>query len=305
MGKIKHFFCGLLENVFFGIKTSYSASKVYFSLKLVILLSTTMIPLVNIWLWKEVLNGIVEYEKSDNTVIFYLTMYLFLKLIAYLLAQINTYVNSRYSNELQFYIETVMMKKTSRMDLSFFDSAKIGDKVRQTRNNFGVITQMTWLVFDIISSFINVVVTFVFVCSYKWWLGIVTLILVLPFLVYNKKRTDTKLVMEKEQLRDKRILDYYQNTVYANNIQFEIKLNNIGDYFIKKYNKIWKKLHRINTRESIRHYTINTVIMFLNISSTFLVLTFSVFDVVWQKIGVGDLQYNLSMVSRLRAQAQA
>jgi ABC-type multidrug transport system fused ATPase/permease subunit len=45
--------------------------------------------------------------------------------------------------------------------------------------------------------------------------------------------------------------------------------------------------------------------MFINISSTFLVLTFSVLDVVHQKIGIGDLQYNLSMVSRLRTQAQA
>jgi len=44
--------------------------------------------------------------------------------------------------------------------------------------------------------------------------------------------------------------------------------------------------------------------MFINISSEFLVLTFSVFDVVNQKIGIGDLQYNLSMTSRLHTQAQ-
>ena len=305
MSKTKQFFTGLLNNVLFGIKTSFAASKFYFSLKLIILLSSTAVPLINIWLWKEVLNGIVEYEKAGKTVIICLSVYLFLKLAVYLLEQFNTYVNKRYSDELQFYIETVMMKKTSRMDLSFFDSAKMGDKVRHTRNNFGVITQTTWLVFDIIASFINVIATFVIVCSYKWWLGIVTLILVVPFLLYNKKRTDKKLVMEKEQIRDNRKIDYYQNTPFDNNIQFEIKLNNIGDYFINKYNEVWRKLYRINMSEDVRHCIVNTLIMFINISSTFLVLTFSVLDVVHQKIGIGDLQYNLSMVSRLRTQAQA
>ena len=177
MNKIKQFFSGLVKNVWFGIKTSFLASKFYFSMKLLILVSTTAIPLVNIWLWKEVLNGIVDYQNSSKTVIVCLAVYLSLQLTTYLLAQFNTYVNSRYGDELQFYIEMVMMEKTARMDLSFFDSAKMGDKVRHARSNFGVMTQMTWTVFDILSAFINVIATLIIVCTYKWWLGIVTLIL--------------------------------------------------------------------------------------------------------------------------------
>lgn len=286
------------------MKASFEASKFYFSMKLIILLSTTAIPLVNIWLWKEVLNGIVKSENTGYTVTVYLSIYLFLKMSTYLLDQFNTYVNSRYSDELHFYIEIVMMKKTSRMDLAFFDSANMSDKVRHTRSNFGIITQMTWLVFDIISSFINVIATFIIVCSYKWWLGITSLILLIPFFVYNKKYTERRLKMEKEQLRDNRKMDYYQNACFNNDVQFEIKLNNIGRYLVQKYKDIWKNIYRINKKEYIRNNIINMLIMFINISSEFLVLTFSVFDVVNQKIGIGDLQYNLSMTSRLRTQAQ-
>ena len=115
--KIKEFFDGLFRNVWFGIKTSFLASGFYFSMKLLILLSTTAIPLVNIWLWKEVLNGIVV--KDTKPVFICLVVYLVLKLAAYLLVQFDDYVNNRYSDELQFYIEMTMMEKTSRMDLSF------------------------------------------------------------------------------------------------------------------------------------------------------------------------------------------
>lgn len=305
MNKIKQFFSGLVKNVWFGIKTSFLASKFYFSMKLLILISTTAIPLVNIWLWKEVLNGIVDYQNSSKTVIVCLAIYLSLQLTTYLLAQFNTYVNSRYSDELQFYIEMVMMEKTSRMDLSFFDSAKMGDKVRHARSNFGVMTQMTWTVFDILSALINVIATLIIVCTYKWWLGIVTLVLLIPFMLYNKKRTERKLEMEKEQLRDNRKKDYYSGVFFNNDIQFEIKLNNIGAYFIDKYKEIWQKLYKINKAEDIKHNIINTLIMIINVSSEFLVLVVSVFDVVNKHIGIGDLQYNLSMVSRLRGQAQA
>lgn len=304
MNKLKTFFSGLFKNIWFGIKTCFLASKFYFSMKLVILMFTTLIPLVNLWLWKEVLNGIVDFQNSKQTVIICLVIYLALQLATYLIDQFDNYVQDRYSDELKFYIEEQMMDKTSRMDLSFFDSAKMGDKVRHARNNFLTMMNMSWLVFDIISAFINVVATLIIVCTYKWWLGLVTLVLLIPFMLYNKKRTERKLQMEKEQLRDNRKKDYYRDVFFNDNVQFEVKLNNIGSYFIGKYKETWQKLYKINKTEDIKHNIINTMIMIVNVSSEFLVLTVSVFDVVNKHIGIGDLQYNLSMVSRLRSQSQ-
>ena len=304
MNKIKTFFSGLFKNVWFGIKTCFLASKFYFSMKLVILMFTTLIPLVNLWLWKEVLNGIVDFGNRKQTVLVCLVIYLALQLATYLIDQFDNYVQDRYSDELKFYIDAVMMDKTSRMDLSFFDSAKMGDKVRHARNNFLTMMNMSWLVFDIISAFINVVATLIIVCTYKLWLGLVTLVLLIPFMLYNKKRTERKLQMEKEQLRDNRKKDYYRDVFFNDNVQFEVKLNNIGSYFIGKYKETWQKLYKINKTEDIKHNIINTLIMILNVSSEFLVLTVSVFDVVNKHIGIGDLQYNLSMVSLLRSQSQ-
>ena len=273
-------------------------------MKLIILMFTTLIPLVNLWLWKEVLNGIVDFGNSKQTVIVCLVIYIALQSATYLIDQFDNYVQDRYSDELKFYIEEQMMDKTSRMDLSFFDSAKMGDKVRHARNNFLTMMNMSWLVFDIISAFINVVATLIIVCTYKCWLGIVTLMLLIPFMLYNKKRTERKLQMEKEQLRDNRKKDYYRDVFFNDNVQFEVKLNNIGSYFIGKYKETWQMLYKINKTEDIKHNVINTLIMIINVSSEFLVLTVSVFDVVNKHIGIGDLQYNLSMVSRLRSQSQ-
>ena len=304
MNKIKDMFGVLFKNIWFAIKTCFLASKFYFSLKLLILLSTTAIPLVNLWLWKEVLNGIVDFANSRQRVVVCLVVYLVLLLTTHLLARFDDYVEDRYSDELKFYLDETMMDKTSRMDLAFFDSAKMGDKVRHARNNLGTMMNMSWLVFDIISATINVITTLVIVCAYKWWLGIITLLLLIPFMLYNKHHTERMLEIEKEQLRENRKKYYYHDRFFDNNVQFEIKLNNIGTYFIDKYKALWLKMYRINRNVDIKHRIINTLIMLINISSEFLVLTISVFDVVNKYIGIGDLQYNLNMVTRLRNQSQ-
>lgn len=304
MNKIKDMFGVLFKNVWFAIKTCFLASKFYFSLKLLVLLSTTAIPLINIWLWKEVLNGIVDFAESKQTVIVCLAVYLALLIAMHLLSRFNDYVEDRYMDEIKFYLDETMMNKTSRMDLSFFDSAKMGDKVRHARDNLGTMMSMSWLIFDIISATINVIATLIIVCAYKWWLGIITLVFLIPFMFYNKHYTERKLEMEKEQLRENRKKYYYHDTFFNNNIQFEIKLNNIGSYFINKYKMLWQKIYRINRNVDIKHRIINTAIMIVNVSSEFFVLAVSVFDVVNKYIGIGDLQYNLNMVSRLRSQAQ-
>ncbi len=302
INKIKAFFSGLFSNVWFGIQTSYNASKFYFVMKLLILLSTTAIPLITIRLWREVLNGITE--RAADTVIISLGIYLFLQLAAYLLSQFNVYINSRYSDELHFHIEKIMMKKSSRMDLSFFDSAKMGDKVRHARSNFGAVTNMTWLVFDIISAFINVVAALIIVTGYKWWLGPLTLLLLIPYFIYNKKHNELLLKTERENLRDSRKRDYCSNVFFDTNYQFELKLNGAGSYFFRLYNDIWKKLHKKNTDIEIKHNIKSFFISLISTVSLALVLILSVFDYLSGKLGVGDLQYNLSMISRLRAQSE-
>lgn len=274
-------------------------------MKLIILFSRTAIPLTNIYLWKQIINAILDYSRLQYILYSYLLIYIALQVITYLIGNFDEYVNSRYSDELQFYIEEAMIEKTARMDMSFFDSALMADKVNNAQNNFGVVTQMSWLVFDILSTVINVVSTLIIVSLYKWWLGFVTLILLIPFLVYNKKRVDKKMRLEKEQLRDCRKRDYYKGVFFNNDIQFEIKLNGIGKYFIRKYHEKWDELYRQNKKEDLKHTFFSALIMIINVMSEGFVLSVSAFDVAKCIITVGDLQYNLSMVTRLRNQSQS
>ena len=303
MKKIKRFFFDICTNIWFGIKTSFLASKKYFLLKSLLLICTTIIPLATIWLWKEIINRIAEGGNVLKTTIAFISAYLVLKLVTYISRCFDLYINNRYSEALTFYIEEVMIDKTSRMDLAFFDSASMGDKVRRARNNFNVMNQTTWLVFNILSETINIVATFIIVCNYKWYLGIITLAMLIPYFICNKKHTEKLLRLEKAQIREKRIQDYYGNIFFDSNTQFEIKLYDIGNYFIEKSDEIWKRLHKINAKEEIRYSFSNTILSILTVFSEIITIIVSTIEVLTKKLGIGNLQYNINMVSRLRNQS--
>lgn len=304
MNRIKNVnktFSSFIKNFFFSLKTSYFASKKYFLYKCIILMITTFFPIVNTLLWKEILNGITTKNLTVDITI-YILIYFVLKILLYLFRKIDSYVSRRYDDELQFYIDSIMIEKTSRMDMAFFDSASMGDKIRNAGMNFYIMTDVIWLSFNILSEIISIIITFVLLCSYKWWIGVITLILLIPFMIYNNAYAKKRLKLEKRQIRNNRKKDYYGDVFFDNNIQFEIKLNNIGTYFIKKYKDEWERLYTINKKEDKKHSVFSTLILIINMLSEGLVLVLSTFDFVAQKIKIGDLQYNVSMVSSLRSQ---
>jgi len=292
----------LADNICFGMKITLKSSAKYFIIKCIILLCTAITPIVSSWLWKEVLNGLTYKTIPVERWICYVGIYISIELGLKLLAHGNTYIESRYKEKINRYVRNIIIDKTSQMELACYDSAVIRDKVYRAEGNFRAMADNTWVVFNTVSKIINIGIAFLVVCSFKWWIAVITLILLVPTVVYNRRYANQVLEREREQVRDNRKMDYCSDIFFENDEQFEIKVNNTGDYFISKYKCIWEKLFRINQYAEIKHNIINTLMSLLKVASEIFVLFISAAEVLQNKIGIGDLQYNLSMVIRLREQ---
>lgn len=303
MNKLKKFFSVLFRNIYFSLRSCFYASKKYMTMKIIVLLLQSSIPLLTILLWRGIINLIAEdVAKNGYSILIYLAAVLTLELMVSFLAQIDNYINLRYNDELTFYIESEMMDKCSRMDLSFWDSASMGDKISQTRSDFDALNNTTWVVFNIISALINIVAAVVLVMLYNVWIGIACLVLIIPYMLYNNKHFKIRYNMEIAQQRDNRKMGYYYGAMTDNQIQFEIKLNGIGSYFLNKYKEMWRKLYKVNKSEDTRYNIINALILLINSCIDAVVVIFSINDVINKAISIGDLQYNLNIVMRLRGQ---
>lgn len=292
----------IVANLAFGFNISFRAAKKHFIMKCILLFAGIALPLSDIWIWKEILNRIAEEAGADEAVFLLVGLYLLQRAMAQLAGKVNEYVDSRFADELHYYMDSTMMEKISRMDLEFFDSAAMGDKIRFVRENQEIIFSLPAQLFEILSNGINAAAALILVSAYRWWLGLAAVLLLLPSMICSKRHHESLLGIEKKHLRDRRKMEYYNQAFYLSDGYFELKFNRLGDYFLNCWREIWTRLYRIDRKEE-RNYSIwNGISTCLSVSGSMLAILISTGDVLHGRIGIGDLQYNLSMVSRLREQ---
>ena len=291
-------------NVFFSLKTSFLASKKYFLLKCLILLSTTAIPLASMWIWKNILNGITS--KTSSTFLGGLLIaYFILSLTTHVLSSINTYIERRYSEATDFYFEGIMVGKVAKMDMSYFDSSSMADKISQAQDNSWVMEETTWTVFTILSEILNVGTALFIAYVINPWIALIAILFMLPSAVNYKKYMDALIDDEYAMRSDQRKIEYLTSLFMDEQIHFEMKLNNTGSYFLNQFTKLKKKILKVVTKLDVEQNIRKSLLAFLNYGGETLSLFISIQGVLLGTIGIGDLQYNLSIVSRLRQQFNA
>ena len=119
-------------NILFSFQSSFRASKKYFTAKCAIAVVTIGIPLITFGLWREILNGIT-YGAPVKTVLCSVAAYLALELLLRAVGKVNDYILVRYRESMNFYFEKVTLEKTARMELAFFDSSSMADKISRAQ----------------------------------------------------------------------------------------------------------------------------------------------------------------------------
>lgn len=292
----------IARNVFFGIQVSYRASRAFFIMKSAILAADTAIPIITLYLWSVILNGITE-RKGMQGIWKALAIYLFLTAVSYLTAKIDEYVSDRYYDARAFYIADMMIEKTARVDMARFESSSFRDRLQNARNSEGALHDTAWTVFDIIADLVNVIAAFVVISCYRVWLGLAIIALLVPYCIYNQHHTEKLRRMDKEQVTDRRMREYYRGILRDGPAQFESKLNRTGPYFMEKADAIWKRLFLINSKERLCHTGRSLPLIILSLLGVALAVLVSVADVLSRTIGVGDLQYHINIAGRLQSQA--
>lgn len=290
-----------MRNIIFSFQSSFLASRKYFTIKFVISVITIVIPLVIFDLWRNILNDI-SYKAPVKTLLSSVIPYLMLELLLRMAEKVNDYILIRYRESMNFYFEKVTLDKTARMELSFFDSSSMADKISRAKSNFWSMEETTWTVFNLVSEIVNVIIAFSIVASYNVWIAAASVIFMIPSSVNYNRYIKNLRRSEMAFSEDERKIEYFQSMFLDEQVHFEMKLNGTGDYFIKYLMELKNKILSANTKIDIKYSTTKTLLLLLNYCGDILVLLTSIADVIVEKTGIGDLQYNVSMISRLRSQ---
>jgi len=297
-------FFRLASNVFFGVRTSFCASKRYFILRCLDLLFDTAVPLINIRLWKEILDGIFTQGKNSGAVFLCLGVYCALTFLLNVKWGFSNYIIECYYDELSLYLDRLQMEKTSRCDLSFYDQANLGDKARQVQQNSYVIRNMTWSLFRILAALSGIATTFVAVLLFNPWIALLTVVLLIPYAIVNARYNGRVLERETEQQRDFRKITYYSNVFRNPDYLSELRLNGLYAHFSDVRHRLWDTIFQKNEKEDFRYTRRSILLMIVGTLSYLATILLSAAAFLAGTLSIGGVQYNVSLVSRLRAQLE-
>lgn len=290
-----------MSNIIFSFQSSFLASRKYFTVKCVISVITIVIPLVNMTIWRRILNDITN-KMPVKTLLYSITAYLTLELLLRMAGKVNDYILTRYREAMNFYFEKVTLDKTARMELSFFDSSSMADKISRAQSNFWSMEETTWTVFSLVSEMVNVIIAFSIVVSYNVWIAAAAVLFMIPSSIHYNRYIKNLRRSEIAFSEDQRKVEYFQSMFLDEQVHFEMKLNGTGEYFIKYFMALKNKMLSAGTKIDIKYTATKTLFLMLNYCGDILVLLTSIADVIAEKTGIGDLQYHVGIISRLRSQ---
>ena len=290
----------VFRNIGYGFKISYESSHFYFFVKCLIMLLNTALPLIMLALWRAIINRLTD-KVGMRVVLTLLAVYLAVQLFGALIEKIDDYIAYRYHDARTFYIENVVLEAVSKIDIRYLETSSIYDKMERVRNSFGALHETAWIAFDVLGGIVNLLATFFILASYRVWLGILMVMLLVPYFVYNQVYNQKMFQLEQMQTNSQRMKEYCEEVCIDSSYLFEMKLYKCYWYFLEKSKQIFIRLFKERDKEHRRHLIVNSLLLAIGLIGEIATLVVAIGDAVSAKIGIGDFQYYWGVSSTLYA----
>lgn len=264
---------GFFGRLFYILSLVWEAKKsVMFVLALLCLLDGVL-PVVGAFISAELLNYLsmaLMGELSDFAPIFYLLLGL---LAHQFLNRINGRISTmttRIAGELVAnHIRVKIIKKARTVDLASFDRPEFYEKLENANREaghrpIGIISAS----FNVISACISAVSFVVILATLHPAAPLLVLVMALPAAVINYIYRNKTFRYMRHRSKERRQMDYYANVMVNKDLVKEVRLMDLSDTFIGKYQSVFSRyyagIRRLILQEGFWHIAVSLVTVLAN-----------------------------------------
>lgn len=283
----------------------FTASKKYYIMKLVLSFISAFIPYLPLFLWRGLINALTVSISEDSkpiltTIWVFALCYAAAILFEKLIVSISDLISFKYNDEIQYYLDNLMVDKTASVDLSFFDSSDLKDTLNNSWSLIFSIKKMVSFIFDIIQKSIRVVISFSLMLTLSYWLIFVIILLCIPSIIGDRKVNTLDYNLRKEHTKSRRKLEYFKD-LFSEGAKEEVRLYNLSDWFSSLYNDVWSRWNNAVHAKNLRVCLINIATLIVLTINEVIVYIISVLKLRAGEIAVGDVAYYVSLLTRFRS----
>ena len=197
-------------------KMIYEASHKYFYIFMFLTMFTAFWGYVPLMLWRRLFNDLNKYIVHEDinlvrTLFGFAIGYCICVLIQNLSNNVMQRVSYKYNDDIEYYIDNLLIDKLSEADLSFFDNSDMADKLRNKAVHMRSAMQgLVISIFHIGQCVIKLILSLVLLCSLGVWLLPIIILLSLPKVIFDKKAKEDGYRFSKEHDNCQRRMEYYK-----------------------------------------------------------------------------------------------
>src|SRR6266700_3880765 len=217
-------------------------------------------PAISVTITALVIDSVVRAIRIHSTTPIWLPvgLQLGITLLSSLLSTFSNTVQQLLQEQVSNRVQLDILKKANTLDLAFFENPESYDKMRQAANQstyqpVSMISQT----FDLGRTLVTLFSMIFLLLHLAWWLALVALIVPIPAFFSSTRYGWRGYQLMRRQSPERRIMAYFVSLMTTDTYNKEVKLFNLGSFFIDKFWALATKLYEQDKKLLIRRYLTN------------------------------------------------
>lgn len=250
------------------------------------------LPAISVSITALVIDSVVTAIRIHNTAPIWLPVGLQLgvTLLTSLLSTLSNTVQQLLQEQVANRVQLNILKKANTLDLAFFENPEFYDKMRQAANqsSYQPVTMISQT-FDLGRTVVTLVSLIFLLLHLAWWLAIVALIVPIPAFFSSTRYGWRGYQLMRRQSPERRLMAYFVSLMTTDTYNKEVKLFNLGDFFIGRFWDLATRLYRQDRKLLLRRYSINFVWSGLTVVANSAIYLYVALQTVMGRISLGGL----------------
>lgn len=195
------------------------------------------------------------------------------------------------------HIQLMILRKANTLDLAFFENPEFHDKLRRaSQEAANKPLMMISQTFNLVRAAITLFSMLGLLLHLAWWLVLIAMIIPIPSFIANSRYGFRSYWMMRWQGQEKRQQMYISTIMTYDTFNKEIKLFNLGDFFIGQYRLLAEKFFRANKGLEIPRSIAGLCWVALSVAANSCIYFYVALQAVFGRISIGALaQYTLAV----------
>lgn len=281
------------------LKLVWDTSKLFTLLMGILSILQGFTPAISLWITNLVINGVVAGIRVPSTspiwvrvspIVFPICLQVGIGIFSSLLSTLSNITQQLLQEKVSNRVQFMILEKSNTLDLSFFENPEFYDKMRRAadQSSYQPVTMVSQT-FGLFQTAITMFSMVFLLTRLAWWLALVSLIVPIPAFFSSIRYGWRGYQRMRRQSPERRTMQYFNTLLTTDTYNKEVKLFNLGRFFIERFRTLANKLYEEDKNIVVRRYLTNFVWTGLTVAANSTIYLYVAVQTITNSLPLGSL----------------